>query len=312
MSNYFQDFPVVDYRFGDEESFTKFQHIGTAVDVLDQVKQYKVYYETYEIQNGERPEILSYKLYEDVNFYWTFYLLNDHLRQSGWPLRDAAVWEYVQIYYPNSVVVTPAVTQPKTPKLIDTGNEVLIEWVSSGPQVPLAQSKEFVAGGYVWFEFSKQVGKILRVDHQTGFIYTDAKNIRAPGVDPIMQVISEEDYVVFKETDGAITPRTKMAESQIIQVYDEYDAPHHWEDVEGNWIYPTPSPVFPYGLDHDRLRGWSSRDRKWYTASTKPSVNSVSYGQTIVDLNQKQKTISVIKKDSIDQIVTEFNRLLRQ
>ena len=310
MSNYFADFPVVDYRFGDEETFTKFQHLGTAIDILDQVKQYQVYYQTYEIQNGERPEILSYKLYEDVNYYWTFYLLNDHLRQSGWPLRDAAVYDYIQIYYPNSVVVTPAVTQPKTPKLIDTGNEILIEWVSNGPQINLCQSKEFVEGGYVWFQFSKQVGKILRVDHQTGFIYTDAKNIRS--VDPIVQTISEEDYSIFLGTNGEIEPRTKSAEAEIIKVYDEFDAPHHWEDVDGNWIYPTPSPVAPYGLDHDRLRGWDPNARSWYTASTKPSVNSVSYGQKIVELNQRQKTISVIKKDSIEQIVSEFNRLLRQ
>ena len=310
MSNYFADFPVVDYRFGDEESFTKFQHLGTTVDILEQVKQYEVYYQTYEIQNGERPEVLSYKLYEDVNYYWTFYLLNDHLRQSGWPLRDAAVYDYIQIYYPNSVVVTPAVTQPKSPKLIDTGNEVLIEWVSNGPQVNLCQSNEFVEGGYVWFEFSKQVGKILRVDHQTGFIFTDAKNIRS--VDPIVQTISEDDYDIFIGTNGEVEPRTKSAEAEIIRVYDEFDAPHHWEDVEGNWIYPTPSPVAPYGLDHDRLRGWDTNARSWYTASTNPSVNSVSYGQKIVELNQRQKTISVVKKDSIEQIVSEFNRLLRQ
>ena len=38
MSNYFQDFPVVDYYFGDEETTTRFQHLGTAVDILEQVK----------------------------------------------------------------------------------------------------------------------------------------------------------------------------------------------------------------------------------------------------------------------------------
>ena len=312
MSTYFQDFPVVDYRFGDEETFTRFQHLGTAVDILDQVKQYEIYYENYEIQNGERPEVLSYRLYGNTDFYWTFYLLNDHLRQHGWPIRDAAVWDYVQIYYPNSVVVTPSVVQPKTPKLIDTGNSLIIQWVSDGPQVPLTVSKDFVAGGYVWFQFSKQVGKILRVDHQTGFIFTDAKNIRGTGVEPIVQVISEDDYELFKSSNGEIEPRSQMAEAQILKVYDEFDAPHHWEDVDGNWIYPTPSPVYPYGVDHDTLRGWNSTERKWYTASTKPSVNSISYGQTIVELNQRQKTISVIKRDSIEQVVAAFNRLLRQ
>ena len=67
MSNYFEEFPLVDYKFGEEDTTTKFQHLGTYVDILDQVKDYSVYYETYAIQNGERPEQLSYKLYRDVN-----------------------------------------------------------------------------------------------------------------------------------------------------------------------------------------------------------------------------------------------------
>ena len=67
MSNYFRNFPVVDYKFGDELTFNQFQHIGTAVDILDQVKEYSVYYMTYNIRNGERPEQLSYQLYGDVN-----------------------------------------------------------------------------------------------------------------------------------------------------------------------------------------------------------------------------------------------------
>ena len=69
MSNYFKEFPVVDYKFGDEVDTTRFQHLGTMVDILDQIKDYGVYYELYHIQNGERPETLSYKLYGDVNFY---------------------------------------------------------------------------------------------------------------------------------------------------------------------------------------------------------------------------------------------------
>lgn len=310
MSNYFQDFPVVDYYFGNEESTTRFQHLGTAVDILEQVKQYSVYYQTYEIQNGERPEQLSFKLYDDVNYYWTFYLLNDHIRQSGWPIRDAAVWDYIQTYYPNTVIVTPAVTQPKTPRILDTGDELKIQWVGSGQQIPLCQSKEFVVGAYVWFEASNVVGKILKIDQQTGFMWTDAKGIRK--VDDIIHVILEDDYDIHIGTGGEILPRNLIAESEIIRHYAEYEAPHHWEDVDGNWIYPTPSNVYPYGLDHDRLRGWDPDLRKWYNASSAATVNSVSYGEKIAELNQRQKTISVIKKDSIRQIVNEFDRLMRQ
>ena len=72
MSDYFKNFPVVDYKFGDETTPVQFQHIGTAVDILEQVRPFNVYYQNYVIQNGERPEQLSYKLYRNTDYYWTF------------------------------------------------------------------------------------------------------------------------------------------------------------------------------------------------------------------------------------------------
>ena len=88
-------------------------------DILDQVKQYDVYYENYAIQNGERPDALSYSLYKNPNHYWTFWLLNDHIRQQGWPLRDAEVWPQAQKYYPNKCFTTTGVTHEKELKLIE-------------------------------------------------------------------------------------------------------------------------------------------------------------------------------------------------
>ena len=93
MSSYFRNFPVVDYKFGNEYTTSTFQHLGTYVDIIDQVKDYSVYYQTYNIRNGERPETLSYALYRNTDYYWTFYLLNDHLRENGWPIRDADVYD---------------------------------------------------------------------------------------------------------------------------------------------------------------------------------------------------------------------------
>ena len=47
MSDYFKNFPVVDYKFGDETTPVQFQHIGTAVDILEQVRPFNVYYQNY-------------------------------------------------------------------------------------------------------------------------------------------------------------------------------------------------------------------------------------------------------------------------
>ena len=41
------------------------------------------------------------------------------------------------------------------------------------------------------------------------------------------------------------------------------------------------------------------------------TINSISNYQRMIELNEKQQIISVIKQDNINQIAAEFERLLR-
>lgn len=315
MSNYFENFPTVDYKFGNEKTSTQFQHIGTAVDILEQVRKYEVYYLNVEIQNGERPDQLSYRLYESSNYYWTFYLLNDHLRTNGWPIRDADVWPKAQEYYPNTVVQTYGVTQDKSPREINSGE---IIWLPEGDQKPLAQSTHFVPGNYIWFQYSHTAGKILSVDPRMGTVTTDAKNIR--GVEQVIEVIDESEANKVLSNPDHI-PENRYSEMGIRKVMDEFDAPHHYQDFEGNWIYPKWSSEFPYPLIHfkdipieeSEAGGYEDKDGNWVTVGSNiNTINSVSNYQRLADLNREQKVISVIKQDSIRSIVREFNNLLKQ
>jgi hypothetical protein len=320
MSNYFENFPTVDYRFGEERTFTQFQHIGTAVDILEQVRKYEVYYLNLEIQNGERPDQLSYRLYDTPNYYWTFFLLNDHLRTNGWPIRDADVWPKAQEYYPNTVIQTPGVTQDKSPKLFDDGDGVKVMWLPDGDQQPLAMSKNFVPGKYVWFQNSFTAGKILAVDPRMGTITTDAKGVR--GAERTIEVIDEIDASIII-SDPTYIPDKRYAEAAISNkgIMDEFDAPHHFEDFEGNWIYPKWSSTPPYPLknfksipiDQQEAGGYEDQDGEWVTVGSDiNTINSISNYQRLAELNKQQKSISVIKRDSIRFIVREFNNLLKQ
>ena len=310
MSNYFEEFPLVDYKFGEEDTTTKFQHLGTYVDILDQVKDYSVYYETYAIQNGERPEQLSYKLYRDVNHYWTFFLLNDHLRQTGWPIRDADVYPKVQEYYPHTVLAVNGVAQTYDSKIAPDGSTV---WTPNQDQISFAQTTFFVEGAYLFFPFSKTAGKIKKVDQQHGFITCDVRDIRS--VDDACYVVPEEEALkVIADPD--YVPVILYAAMEVNKVWDEFDAPHHYEDTSGNWIYPKYSATHPYPYDHNKLIGWDNNPssetyRTWQVVSTEPTVNSVSNFERIREINDEQKLISVIKRDSIVKITSEFRRLLR-
>lgn len=290
MSNYFENFPKVDYKFGDELTTARFQHIGTYVDIVDQIKDLSAYYQTYVIQNGERPDQLSYRLYDNVNYYWTFYLLNDNLRQLGWPIRDADIFPKAQQYYPNTVLAVDGVVRGLDIELV---NDEIVHY-PTGTQTPLCKSSEFVAGNYVWFKNSKTAGKILKIQQDMGFLFTDAQGIRGTTIDQSvisipeaegLKVIANEDYI----------PQVQYGEMEYTKKHDEFDAPHHYEDASNNWIYPSYGSTYPHPIDHRSVN----------------TVNSVSYYERLIQINDDARVISVIKRDTITTIASELVRLLK-
>ena len=103
---YIQSFLPLLYNFGEETRPALFQAIHSYVDILDQVKQDLSFYESYQILSGDRPDNVSYELYGSPDYYWTFYLMNDHLRESGWPVAQEKVSDIVKVRYPHRTVTT--------------------------------------------------------------------------------------------------------------------------------------------------------------------------------------------------------------
>lgn len=106
MSTFFQNFPLLNYRFGDEVNPALFQDLTVYIDLIDQIADDGSFYEKYTILDGERPDVLSFKLYNTIDYYWTFYLLNSHIREQGWPLSTQELYNYSRLYYPNKIVAT--------------------------------------------------------------------------------------------------------------------------------------------------------------------------------------------------------------
>lgn len=103
---FFRNFPFVNYNFGDEIDPAVFQNLTAYIDVIDQVKDDISFYEKYYIKDHVRPDALSYELYGTSDYYWMFYLLNDKLRQQGWPLSEQEIFSLGREYYPNLVLKT--------------------------------------------------------------------------------------------------------------------------------------------------------------------------------------------------------------
>ena len=101
---FFVNFPEVLYKFGNESTLSSFENLSAYVDVIDNLKDESTFYTKYTILDGDRPDILSQKLYESSNYYWTFYLMNDHIRRQGWPLSYNDLLQKAQKDYPHTTI----------------------------------------------------------------------------------------------------------------------------------------------------------------------------------------------------------------
>lgn len=103
---YFSGFPFVVYKFGTESVLTSFQDISAYVGVIDQIKDNVSFYSLVTIADNERPDTLSQRLYGTPTLYWTFYLMNDKIREQGWPLNNQELEAYIRRFYPYTTLVT--------------------------------------------------------------------------------------------------------------------------------------------------------------------------------------------------------------
>lgn len=104
--SYFKSFPLTSYKFGNEVQDTAFRNLNLYVDVIDQIKDNISFYNFYTIRDGDRPDNVSQSLYGSPRFYWTFYLMNDHIREQGWPLTNYQLQQKALEIYPYFTLTT--------------------------------------------------------------------------------------------------------------------------------------------------------------------------------------------------------------
>lgn len=104
--SFFSSFPKEFYQFGTTQERAIMQNITAYVDVLDEVKQNSAFYLDYHIKEGERPDHVAHRFYGNAQLHWTFYLMNDSIRERGWPVDRSDVILKVQKDYSGHVLNT--------------------------------------------------------------------------------------------------------------------------------------------------------------------------------------------------------------
>lgn len=103
---YFQSFPYTLYSLDDRVSIQLITNILTRVKFSDDVKTQYGVYDEYDIKDGETPELVADKFYNNPQLHWVIMLYNEILDgRFDWPLATNNLYRYVQGKYadPNGI-----------------------------------------------------------------------------------------------------------------------------------------------------------------------------------------------------------------
>jgi len=99
---YFANFPLTIYDSVGDGNYKIVTHLLKRVAVRSKVKTSTAVYDTYDVKEGENPEIIAHKLYGDPELHWVILLLNDITdRYEQWPKTTNQFLAHINNKYSN-------------------------------------------------------------------------------------------------------------------------------------------------------------------------------------------------------------------
>ena len=99
---YFDSFPVIPYDSKGDLNFKDVTNLLRRVGMRTKLKTNTLLYDTYDVKEGETPEMIAHKLYGDAKLHWIILLVNDITdRYHQWPMTGGQFLDYINDKYSN-------------------------------------------------------------------------------------------------------------------------------------------------------------------------------------------------------------------
>ena len=99
---YFDNFPTIPYDSELTGESKDVKNLLRRVGIRAKVKANTMLYDTYDVRNGETPESIAHKLYDDAELHWVIMLVNNITdRYHDWPMTEAQFLQFVKDKYSN-------------------------------------------------------------------------------------------------------------------------------------------------------------------------------------------------------------------
>ena len=99
---YFANFPIIPYDSVGNGDFKYVTNLLKRVALRTKVKTNTLLYDTYDVREGETPEMLAYKLYGSVDYHWVILYINGITdRYHQWPMSTPQYLAFLNDKYTN-------------------------------------------------------------------------------------------------------------------------------------------------------------------------------------------------------------------
>ena len=99
---YFDSFPVIPYDSKGDLNFKDVTNLLRRVGMRTKLKTNTLLYDTYDVKEGETPEMIAHKLYGDAKLHWIILLVNDITdRYHQWTMTGGQFLDYINDKYSN-------------------------------------------------------------------------------------------------------------------------------------------------------------------------------------------------------------------
>jgi hypothetical protein len=212
MSHYFKNFPITSYNFKDDPNSRTlivdiFRNVKADIKIDDASA-----YTLYEIQENERPDQISQMFYDTPEYYWTLFVINDHLWNglNGWPMEYNELIDYMLEKYTKTYITS----------YLNSGYSGENHLVISKFEIGETITGDITGNTAIISEIDTFMNR-LEITNATGSF--------------------EGDNTITGLNRGDILVRSDQYD---FSVEDQINAAHHYEDIDGNEV---PRVIFSKG-----------------------------------------------------------------
>jgi len=282
---YFRQFPQLNYDFDRNGILQKVVDIYRAARPLDAFIDDLNAYSFYSVKNGERPDIVSQRLYGTTQYYWTFFIVNDFLHDglAAWPMSQEKLHDYMNEEFAGTVITT----NPRVQDSPDAGVEF---------DYPNSLSGRFQLGETITGSTTGATGTLVK------------KNA------DMNQLVLQDVVGTFQgsSSNGTVEKLTGNKSGDSVDTYDVYkylDAPHSYfrmiaenveQETEYNWAN---------GFNYNDRRMESNN--VFIPGGTPPSELEFQTNRSyLFEVNEARSKIKVIDPKYITQFADKYEAII--